>query len=100
MSQGRGRKCCMKTKKQRYKEKDFKVAKGLFIFFQFLGCAVAGYFTFQTIIEIKSNYENNQIKRVIIFLVLALFFLYLTIKTGRDGIQALKAKNMKDLPKV
>ncbi|UFT99879.1 hypothetical protein KO561_02645 [Radiobacillus kanasensis] len=84
--------------KQRNREQNFKAVKILAMFFRFFGCAISAYFTFQSVLQFFTSYEKNQTIGVVIFIILSVFFLYLTIFLGRQAIQASKAKKIAELP--
>ncbi|MGJ7921756.1 hypothetical protein [Neobacillus sp. LXY-4] len=88
----------MSKKRQRNNERDFKTFRLLEIFSRFFGCVVTTYFGYKSILKIFSTYEKNQTFGLVIFLALSILFIYLGIALFRQGIQAVKAKKMADLP--
>ncbi|NMD72718.1 hypothetical protein HHO41_21050 [Bacillus sp. DNRA2] len=87
----------MKTKKKKGIE-DFKLAKGIFIFSHLFGCGVGVYLIFSCIMGIIDSFADNQMGWAIVFLIGAVFILYLVIDTGKKALQAFKAKNVSELP--
>lgn len=88
----------MSKKRQRNNERDFKTFRFLEIFSRFFGCVVTAYFGYKSILKIFIAYEKNQTFGLVIFPALSTLFIYLAIALFRQGIQAVNAKKMADLP--
>lgn len=88
----------MSKKRQRNNVRDFKTFRFLEIFSRFFGCVVTAYFGYKSILKIFTAYEKNQTVGLIIFLIFSTIFIYLAIALFRQGIQAVKAKKIADLP--
>lgn len=88
----------MSKKGQRNNERDFKTFRFLEIFSRFFGCVVTAYFGYKSILKIFIAYEKKQTFGLVIFPALSTLFIYLAIALFRQGIQAVNAKKMADLP--
>jgi phosphoglycerol transferase MdoB-like AlkP superfamily enzyme len=88
----------MSKKRQRKNERDFKTFRLIEISSRFLGSVITACFGISSILKISSTYEKNQTFGLVIFLVLSTVFIYLAIALFKQGIQAIRAKRMADLP--